>query len=132
NRHTDIGLRVARVPVGKEVAFVWTLSPFPPLDEAWVKQVQALPPDKQVEEVAAELKRRNPGFDGKMDSEYRGLKFPVIEGGKVKGLNFDTGQVTDLSPIRALPDLRYLRCYGSQASRLTDLSPLRGLSLTCF
>src|SRR5262249_37565023 len=38
--------------------------PQPPVDDAWIKQVAALPTDKQVEAVVAELKRRNPNFDG--------------------------------------------------------------------
>ena len=36
--------------------------PSRPLDQAWSKKLHNLPVEKQVEEVAADLKRRNPGF----------------------------------------------------------------------
>src|SRR5262249_27776349 len=37
---------------------------FPPLEPAWLKRFQALSAIEQVKEIAAELQRRNPGFDG--------------------------------------------------------------------
>jgi eukaryotic-like serine/threonine-protein kinase len=97
---------------------------FAPLDKAWVEKVQDLPPEKQVEEVAAELTRRNPGFDGKVTSS--------VFDGKVKILGFFTDKVTDLTPVRALPDLGELDCQESVKwkSRLSDLSPLKGMKLT--
>jgi serine/threonine protein kinase len=93
-------------------------------DNAWRKQVAALPPDKQVEAVAARLKERNPGFDGKVT--------PVIQGGVVKELYFVTDKVTDVAPVAALTGLQSLRCPGSVPGKgqLADLSPLVGLSLT--
>ncbi len=94
--------------------------------EAWAKAVRGLPADRQVEAVAAELKKRNPGFDGKVT--------PRIDNGVVTGLTFVTDQVTDLAPVRVLPGLALLACHGSGIGkgRLADLSPLYGLKLTDF
>jgi hypothetical protein len=96
---------------------------FPPLDEAWAKKVRDLPAEKQVEEITAELKSSNPGFDGKMT--------PTVENGVVTGLEFVVDEVTDISPVRALAGLNLLSCHGSSADRgkLADLSPLRGMQL---
>ena len=52
--------------------------------DEWVQKTAALPADKQVEAVAAKLKDRNPGFDGKVT--------PTIENGVVTGLEFVTDQ----------------------------------------
>jgi serine/threonine protein kinase len=92
--------------------------------EAWLKQVAELPPDKQVEAVAARLKERNPGFDGKVT--------PLIQGGVVKELHFMTDKVKDVSPVAALTGLQVLRCPGSGPGKgqVADLSPLVGLPLT--
>ncbi|MFO0811304.1 MAG: serine/threonine-protein kinase, partial [Gemmataceae bacterium] len=73
-------------------------SPFPPLDPAWIEKVANLPPDRQVNAVADELKRRNPGFDGQATPEFRG-------DGAVAALTFSTDAVRDLTPVRALPKL---------------------------
>src|SRR5262249_58416332 len=70
--------------------------------DQWVKGVSALPPEKQVEVVAAELKRRNPGFSG----DVTWAKGNDV----VTDLKFQTDQVTDLSPLRALPGLTDLTC----------------------
>ncbi len=96
-----------------------------PLDDAWLKRVAALPPEKQVEEVAAELKARNPKFDGKVT--------PTFENGVVTGLQFSADGVTDITPVRALPGLKSLNCSeaeGRGAAPLADLSPLKGMALT--
>jgi hypothetical protein len=101
-------------------------SPFPPLDRAWVTKVQALSPVQQLEAVAAELKRRNPGFDGKIDGSMTEL-----------GLGVDN--VVDLTPVRVLTRLKSLRCIGSHGGtgapgkgRLAELLPLRGMKLTAL
>ncbi|MCX6906626.1 MAG: protein kinase [Verrucomicrobia bacterium] len=53
------------------------------------------------------------------------------EGGKVSALRFPAMAVSDISPIRALTDLRSLFCCGNKEQHaLADLSPLRGLPLT--
>jgi hypothetical protein len=93
-------------------------------DDAWFKEVAALPAEKQVEAVAVMLKERNPGFDGKVN--------PKIEGGTVTELRLAADEVTDLSPVRALPHLQVLACNGSSLhkGKLADLSPLKGMGLT--
>ena len=85
-----------------------------------------MPAKEQVEAVKAELMKRNPSFDGKMT--------PTInESGKLAELLFVTDDVTDISPIRALPWLRKLHVWGShptnRTGKLADLSPLKGMKL---
>ena len=96
-----------------------------PLTEAelWEKSVAALPADEQVEAVARRLKELNPRFDGKVT--------PSIDNGVVKALSFLTDDVTNISPVRALPRLESLDCQGSflRKGKLADLTPLRGLPL---
>jgi len=95
--------------------------------EAWCQQVAAMPAKQQVQAVAAELMKRNPGFDGKVDHK--------TEGDAVAGVRFVSDAVTDLTPLRALPKLTSVGCRGSKATggngigKLTDLSPLKGLPL---
>jgi serine/threonine protein kinase/Leucine-rich repeat (LRR) protein len=93
------------------------------VDDAWLKAVAALPAEKQVEAVAAKLKERNPGFDGKVT--------PTIDQGVVTELTFVTDAVTDIAPVRALTALRTLSCSGSAPGmgQLADLSPLKGMEL---
>ncbi len=95
-----------------------------PANDARLKEIAALPAEKQVEAVAGWLKERNPGFDGKETHQ--------IEGGVVTELQFLTRHVTDLTPVRALPGLRKLDCAGSddRKGQLADLSPLKGMQLT--
>src|SRR5580692_7694927 len=68
------------------------------VDDAWRKQVTALPAEKQVEAVAKKFKELNPGFDGKVT--------PLIEKGVVTYFSFLTDDVTDISPVRALAGLK--------------------------
>jgi Leucine-rich repeat (LRR) protein len=99
--------------------------------EAWTKQVAAMPAEKQVKAVAKKLQELNPGFDGKLT--------PVIQNGVVWSLEFFADNISDLSPVRALPALFHLTCHGVDSSRdklsdlsqakLSDLSPLAGLPL---
>jgi serine/threonine protein kinase/Leucine-rich repeat (LRR) protein len=89
-------------------------------EDAWRREVAALPPERQVEAVVARLRERNPGFDGKVTCR--------IEAGAVIELTFASNQVTDLSPLSVLRQLRSLRCSGSR--KLVDLSPLQGMKLT--
>jgi Leucine-rich repeat (LRR) protein len=91
----------------------------------WLKVTGLLPAEDQVKAVAAKLKERNPDFDGQVTHK--------IEDGAVTVLQFLTFGVTDLSPVRALAGLRSLQCQGRlevPQSPLTDLSPLKGMSLT--
>ena len=95
----------------------------PPTFDQWVRDTAALPVDRQAPAVADKLKELNPGFDGRVR--------PTVEGGVVTGLEFLTDQVTEVSPLRALPGLRELTCHGTEAlpGKLADLAPLRGLRL---
>lgn len=105
---------------GKPAAEVWAQAQ----DEAWLKRVAGLPADQQVPAVVAELKKRNPSFDGKVA--------PTIEDGRVTELRFVCDAVTDISPVRALTELKRLHCHGSQPEqgKLANLQPLHGLKLT--
>ena len=58
--------------------------------------------------VAAELQKRNPGFEGKVRSK--------IEGGAVTELHFITENVTDISPVRALAETTAQLMPASRAS----------------
>jgi hypothetical protein len=97
----------------------------PPIPDAWFKEVAALPPVKQVEAVAAKLKERNPGFDGK-------VRLGNVEGGMVTEVHFFGKNVSDLSPVRALVGLQVLSCGSLNAPWIgaCDLAPLGGLKLT--
>jgi hypothetical protein len=55
-----------------------------------------MPAEKQVKAVAKKLQELNPGFDGKVT--------PTIDFLDVTGLAFVTDNVTDISPVRALPN----------------------------
>lgn len=99
--------------------------PFP--QEVWHKEVAALPPAKQVSAVSKKMKDRNTGFDGKLKE--------TITGDVVTGLEFITDNVTDLSPLRALPGLKSLKCGGTHSmlkgkGKLVDLAPLKDMKLT--
>ena len=97
----------------------------------WVTEVSALPAEQQLEAVSKKLVELNPEFDGKL-THWDGQGSPVIYGGVVIQLAFATDKVTDISPVRALSGLTELHCPGSslEQGRLSDLSPLQGLSLT--
>lgn len=97
--------------------------PFPPPDEAWVARVAELPAEDQVRAVVAELRRRNPGYEG----ESRHL----VRAGKVDYLQLTSDYLADLTPVRVLDGLTRLQCdtrTHGQGS-LLDLTPLRGLPL---
>jgi serine/threonine protein kinase len=96
---------------------------FAPLDPAWLQKVRGLSAEEQVKEVAAELKRRNPKFDGNVKHES--------DGGAVIALWFLVDNVTDISPVSALSRLKKLSCIGSSQGqgKLADLTPLQGMDL---
>ncbi len=103
-----------------------------PAFQQWMKDVAALPAEKQVEAVSKKLMELNPGFDGKITNNYLNNGAPKIENGVVTKVGIVTDNVTDISPLRALAGLRSLNCSGSSQGkgRLSDLSPLKGMSLT--
>jgi Leucine-rich repeat (LRR) protein len=115
---------LSRVDTKKQLAFE-----SPEFDQ-WVKDVSELPAEKQLEEVSKKLVELNPGFDGKLT----GLPgAPVIEKGVVTSVLFSTKNVVDISPVRAFVGLKQLIAEalnaGSGQSRLSDLSPLKGMEL---
>ena len=92
----------------------------PPLDSEWLKKVRAMTPAGREREVAEEMKRRNPGFDGKLTVQGR------WEDGDVKILKIDTSWVADLNPIRAFSRLVWLTAGGSPGL-VADLLPVAGM-----
>ncbi len=104
-----------------------------PAFQQWMKDVQAMPAEKQMEAVSKKLMELNPGFDGKLTGADPNTGTPPnIQNGVLLSLGFFTDNVTDVSPVRALTGLKQLFCYGSAAGKgkLSDLSPLRGMNLT--
>ena len=69
-----------------------------PAFQAWMKSVQALPAEKQVEAVSKKLMELNPGFDGKVS--------PSIQNGVVIAFRFVTDNVTNVLPVRRWPGCR--------------------------
>jgi serine/threonine-protein kinase len=92
--------------------------------EQWVAEVRQMPPGQQAKAAADKLEALNRGFDGRKVNA-------LVNNGLVYRLNVPADQVTDLSPLRALADLRVLSCNGSAPGKgqLFDLSPLQGMSL---
>jgi Leucine-rich repeat (LRR) protein len=100
-----------------------------PAFQQWIKATQALPAEQQVEAVSKKLQELNPGFDG-MVTDSGGKGTPKIENGMVTGFGFLTDNVLDISPVRALDGLKALTCNGTGTSKLSDLSPLKGMNMT--
>ena len=76
-----------------------------PAFQAWMKGVQAMPAEKQVEAVSKKLMELNPGFDGIVTGNDRNST-PKVEGGVVTEFSVLTDNVTDISPVRALTKLK--------------------------
>jgi hypothetical protein len=124
-------IKAADGKVLNEAAGVSRRTPSPaiaPFTDADVQRIAALPAAEQVEEVRKELMRRNPGFDGKMETK--------IEGGVVTEFKIVTDKVTDIAPIRVFIALRVLSLTGTWTDRpdrpngqLADLTPLEGMNL---
>jgi len=108
----------------KPVAEFWAAEPKP--------EVKPIGPEEQARAVAARLKELNP--------ESGGVPTWKIEGGKVVGCTFSSVGVVNLSPLRALDDLRELQCSGAwndatkevNLGGIVSLEALRGLKLTHF
>ncbi|MBS0211489.1 MAG: protein kinase [Planctomycetes bacterium] len=102
-----------------------------PAFKNWVAVTSTLSPEKQIAAVSKKLMELNPGFDGKL-AHWDGKGPPKIENGVVTGLGFNAVDVTDISPVRALMGLKFLKCSGNYVdkSKLSDLSPLAGMPLT--
>jgi serine/threonine protein kinase/Leucine-rich repeat (LRR) protein len=127
NRQGEETARIS-VPDGSRVEIVdQNAKADPPrrgtIDDAWFKQVAALPAAKQVEAVVARLKEGNPGFDGKV--------VPLFDNGEAIALRLQAYHLKDLSALLALPRLQSLQIQGGDTTvkALTDLSTLKGLKL---
>lgn len=96
-------------------------------NDFWLKQVAAMPAEKQVEAVAKKLQELNSGFNGNLTNKG-------IVNGVVTEFGFVTDDVTDISPVQALPGLKWLNCSGTTfwKGKLSDLSPLKDLNLAYF
>lgn len=94
-----------------------------PAFQKWMKDVGSMPPEKQVEAVARKLQDLNPGFDGQVT--------PTVEFLDVTELQVLTDNVSDISPVRALVNLKSLDCRPATIpGKLSDLSPLKAMKLT--
>src|SRR5262249_45485421 len=86
-----------------------------PVDAAWLKQVAALPAEKQAEAVAAKLKDLNPGFDGKVTHR--------VEGGVGTELRVTCeqgdGPLAGLTPLRGM-SLAGLKILHTGDTRVSD------------
>jgi hypothetical protein len=99
------------------------------VDDAFVSAVERLSPEDQAAAVLEKLKELHPAWNGKAKHK--------IELGKVVEWTAVSSVLTDLSPLRALPDLTALEIHADWdgptnrfiKGRLTDLSALRGMAL---
>jgi serine/threonine protein kinase len=134
---TDVGAELSfkvktfTIKRGEQFALKATFEPrhgagakLAPLDPAWLKAVAAMKPAEQVREVERKLKELNPGFKDQP-------KWVFDPSGAVGTFEVHTDDLVDLSPLRALTQLRFVVYLGSgpQKGRLADLSCLRGLDL---
>ena len=95
------------------------------VDDAFIKEVAALPAEEQVKRVVRRLKELNSNFDG--TETHR------VENGGVIELQLSADSLLDISPVRALKQLRKFYCSGNPTAKnalFSDLTPLCGLSLT--
>jgi hypothetical protein len=103
------------------------------VDDAFIKEVAALPAEEQVKRVVAKLKELNPDFDTAT------VRHVIGSNNQVGKFHFCSTGVTNMAPVSALTHLYHLTCSGPQQegkrSPLQDLSPLRGLklkNLSCY
>jgi WD40 repeat protein/Leucine-rich repeat (LRR) protein len=117
-----------RLPGPAENVGAWLAargSPPPGLsEEAWLERVKGLYFGRVSDAVADRLRELNHDFDGKVEHE--------LDGKDVVRLSFFTAKVKDLSPLRAIPELRILECgsHWPNFGPLKDLTPLEGMKLT--
>ena len=98
--------------------------------QQWMKDVAAMPAERQIEAVVKKLVELNPAFDGKL-LDVHGNGTSKIENGVVTELRLSADNLTDISPVRALRGLRVLSCAGSGGGVggqiVQTCSPLRGM-----
>lgn len=103
-----------------------------PAFRQWVKAVREMPAEKQVEAVSKKLKELNPAFEGKLSAPWPldESRPPLVEDGNVVELKVVGDNLRDLSPIRALSELRQIDCFPRQnRGEPLDLSPLSGMKI---
>jgi len=108
----------------KEVA--QTKAGLPPFTDADVHRIAALPAERQLDAVAEELAKRNPGLD------VAALKTnSAIRDGKLLVLEISAPFLGDLTPLQLLPGLPMVRLNGTNGIRLSTLvgSTIEHLSL---
>jgi eukaryotic-like serine/threonine-protein kinase len=90
----------------------------------WEKSVALLPAEDQLKAVIARLHKLNPEFEL---TELR----PRIVADQVTEFEVIGSGIRDLSPVRALPALRAMRCVADRTRKVVapDLSPLKGMNL---
>ncbi|MBY0521857.1 MAG: protein kinase [Gemmataceae bacterium] len=98
------------------------------ITQEWVKQVQSLPADKQVESVQAKLRDLNRGAEVVLK--------PGVDNGAVvrieltvAGKRVGARSLTTLAPLYAFPNLKVLYLAANEYSGLSDLTSLQGLPL---
>jgi hypothetical protein len=90
---------------------------------SWEKSVAAMPALDRIETVLDRLHRLNPTFN-KSSATYE------IKDNRIVSLQFETHQVTDISPLRALGELEKLILEGGgPGGKLTEVRALKGLRL---
>jgi Leucine-rich repeat (LRR) protein len=87
--------------------------------EELARSQPAYSPEEQLARVVELLKKFNPDYDGVVAKHE-------IQGGRLVLINLVGARISDLSPLRALADLRAVNC---GATQVADLSPLAGLPL---
>ena len=99
-----------------------------PFTDADVQRIAALPAEQQVEEVRKELMRRNPGFDGKMESQDRGRRRHGIQDRDRPGDGHrpDSGLQR---PAGARLQWHVTPDWHGGNGLLADLTPLKGMNL---
>ncbi len=97
------------------------------VDENWIREVRAEPPQLQLNAVLRKLAKLNPQFDWLTGSGW-------VEPYGVIRITLDADVISDLRPLKAIETLNTIRCRGSDPGlgKITDLSPLSGLALEEF
>ncbi|HVK12844.1 MAG TPA: formylglycine-generating enzyme family protein, partial [Gemmataceae bacterium] len=104
------------VPASGERSAFRTAGGHIPFTDADVMRITALPAEKQLDAVAEELARRNPGLD------VAALKASAqFEDGKVILVALNAPYLADLSPLRALPGIPRVHLNGTTGINLATL-----------
>jgi hypothetical protein len=91
---------------------------FPLPADPFAAKVASLPVQQRAAAVMAKVQELNPRFHGRFEAE--------IAEGEVRDLTFETDDITDLSPLQALPYLWTLKAEPSpgRRGRLENIAPL--------